>query len=518
MQSKQFWLVFSVISIIMLVLNTVSATIAFQSYENIFQFIQNNISINSNQLVKLKSLISEDKLLLIKSLTVFITTLTTYFFIKKHRLFIENILYFFNELIFKIKNHFISIPTKIKLTIYCISIVKLVLILVIPLHLDEMFSYLFLANKGVLVSLSYYPGPNNHVFFNILSALLLKLSLPSNLAIRLPSLFSDIFILFICSKYVYQSSKSISISIICLIIISFSINYLPFSISARGYVLACCLGLIAFIASEKLKAQPTFYGIIYIVSNSLAFLTIPTHLYLFASIVFFQIFIQKNCKISLKINALTILSTTILYSPILILNGLDSLFNNHWVKSMSLNEFSPKIYSFLDNYISIITGLHYSVFNYLYLIIVFLLIYFSKSRKLNAYLFFYIFIVFSICVLQRVIPFTRVFCYLNLTFSLILVSYIVQNKAYKFLLIVSILTLFNNYQFIKNLIPFIESEKKIENEIAKNIQQWKLHKIKYIYIKEEKTAYQIQMYVIENHLAINAKWQPNQELPFIISK
>ena len=39
MQSKQFSLVFSVISKIMLVLNTVSATIAFQSYENIFQFI-----------------------------------------------------------------------------------------------------------------------------------------------------------------------------------------------------------------------------------------------------------------------------------------------------------------------------------------------------------------------------------------------------------------------------------------------------------------------------------------------
>lgn len=514
MQCKQFWLVFSFLSIILLGLNLLTIFFCFQTYDHFFILIENNISINNIQILKLKQFITHDKLILIKSLSIILSLIISVFYIFKNKTIINFII----EFVSTIKNILVatynnlSIPVKI--SIICISILKVILIVMVPLHLDEMFSYLFLSSKGIIVSFSYYPGPNNHVFFNILSAIFLKLPIPKSIAIRLPSFFADLFIIIICAKFIYQFSKNNLITIISLLIISFSINYLPYSISARGYALAGALGLIAFIANEKLKSNTKFYSIIYIVSNTLAFLTIPTHLYLFVSIVFFQVIIYKNWKTIFLINAITIILTSICYSPIILINGYNAFFNNSWIKSYSIEVYLSNIGIFSNNYISIVTGLHYSYFNIVYLVIILTLLYISKSKKLFLILFFYLIIPFTIMAIQRITPFYRVFIYLNLFYIIVLISYIIQNKSYKILIFLSILTFINNFQFVKNLIPFINSENKIAKEIGIKVKNWDSQKIKFVYIQEEKTAYQIQMYIIENELAINAKWQPNQELPF----
>lgn len=80
---------------------------------------------------------------------------------------------------------------------------SLFLITNLPITYDEAFTYLNFIDRGILVSSTYYPAPNNHVLYSIISSLLNHfVSLHSILPYRFISLIFYILSIFVFIKII----------------------------------------------------------------------------------------------------------------------------------------------------------------------------------------------------------------------------------------------------------------------------------------------------------------------------
>lgn len=210
-----------------------------------------------------------------------------------------------------------------------------------PLHIDEAFSYIFLVSRGFFVTLSYYPGPNNHPAYLLLSVLVdgfANAPLPS---MRLPNIFFSV--IFSLQLYYFLrkhfDTRTALLSIWLFFLTPHGLFYLA---HGRGYLLfaVCTLAMLdsglCWITHKK--NTPLF---IFSLSCVVGFFTIPSFLYPFVSFVpllFFWVIAEKNTK---KLAHLVVamggifVGTLLLYAPILIFNPLATIFKNPWVAPLS---------------------------------------------------------------------------------------------------------------------------------------------------------------------------------------
>ena len=62
-----------------------------------------------------------------------------------------------------------------------------------PLGTDEVASYNYFVREGLVAITSYYPIPNNHIFYNLLAWPLAQAGLSPRLVMRLPTLLLGTF-------------------------------------------------------------------------------------------------------------------------------------------------------------------------------------------------------------------------------------------------------------------------------------------------------------------------------------
>lgn len=110
---------------------------------------------------------------------------------------------------------------------------------------DELFSYLFFVRKGLLVLTSYYPGPNNHIFYSLLAYITQLFSFSPFYTMKLPSFIAGslapVFLFFFLKR-----TFKFSICIIGSILFSCSIHFFYYSLFGRGYVLMTFFSMFAF--------------------------------------------------------------------------------------------------------------------------------------------------------------------------------------------------------------------------------------------------------------------------------
>lgn len=145
-------------------------------------------------------------------------------------------------------------------------------------HIDEAFGYVHLIRRGLLVCLTYYPGPNHHVLYNLCAALLDKF-LPAFWAIKLPSLLAVIALGMLLTDTALRRWKLPPFLAALLLIAFHGIEgVMVYAGLGRAYVLHCfwvafALRLLPALEHSVL-ARRLFVGV-----NSLAFYTLPTHIY-----------------------------------------------------------------------------------------------------------------------------------------------------------------------------------------------------------------------------------------------
>jgi hypothetical protein len=290
---------------------------------------------------------------------------------------------------------------------------KIYLLYAIPLGIDELFSFVYLSSKGLLVVATYYPGPNNHILYNLLVAVLCHCKLDALWAIRLPAIISGCVLFVMVFVYV-QYRSHFWLAMLVSVAISFSEPVMSFTIQGRGYglqLLFLCMALIALV--EWMKYGTVFYvKSALIVTTIVGFYTVPTYLYPFVSIVILIL-------VSASINQLkglfwiilkSMLGVVLLYCPIIFFNGLDALLNNNWVKAMPLDIWIQRFWRYFQQLISFCLGIDND-----YIIVLFMVFLLGvlAERSLRLWLVFFIVPLLLIAV-QGVLPFVRIFTYLSM--------------------------------------------------------------------------------------------------------
>ncbi len=241
---------------------------------------------------------------------------------------------------------------------------------------DEIFTLKNFVFTSLNNTVSDYPVPNNHVFFNLLSNIYLKLigidnmsdlmDLPYKLRL-LPLLFSVLTIIF-----VFKTAKEFfnnSIAFLSVIILITTIPYINFALQIRGYGLSTLfVSVITYYVFKYLHKKNFISLVIISLSSALIIYTIPSNVFFIASIIavlsicLVILWFSKKSKnekqtfqikqvfyILIALTAGSLLSLA-LYAPI-----FSNVFMNSYVDNYTISQHNQLTYFLPDVFLSFTT-------------------------------------------------------------------------------------------------------------------------------------------------------------------
>lgn len=312
-----------------------------------------------------------------------------------------------------IKSCLISITkTELKYILILPVLASVYFAITLPVSFDEALTYLVFTSRGPLVSISYYPFPNNHVLHSLITNVTKFIPLKELFDLRISSILINActwIIAYKCIAVCYNKKTALIITAISAVLF-LNIYY---SYMSRGYSLLNLFFMISFYCALKISNHQTGkkYWVWFTLSSILGFFTMPSFLYPYVTL---NLYILINRRDSLKKQVLMGLSTVaaviFLYIPIIIVNGLKALTGNEYVKPISRSEVIDNLRPFFLQSIREISGFHWVyILPVLLISFLFCLIY-QRKQDLLHYLFF-ILVVPALLILHSVIPFPRTFVY-----------------------------------------------------------------------------------------------------------
>jgi len=203
---------------------------------------------------------------------------------------------------------------------------SIVSVIYYPIDFDEADTYMLFSSQGPLVSATFYPLPNNHILFSIITSVTTLLPGDPVYLLRLPLIPIGV----LCMFLLYAFLKKHFTEEAALIGLSFFIASYPvvlYSFLARGYLLLlfCYIGALyaIFQITISYDNRKRFYYLL-TVSSVAGFYTIPSFLYAFAGLLLFALFyllFQKRIRDLFRLlqaTFITALVTMLLYIPVLI--------------------------------------------------------------------------------------------------------------------------------------------------------------------------------------------------------
>ena len=214
-----------------------------------------------------------------------------------------------------------------------------------PMSTDEAFSALNFASAPVARLLSYYPVPNNHIFFNLINHFLGQLIGNYILSGRLLSCVFYCLLMSVNFLFIRHYSRSNTLAFLCCAVLSLQFIVWGFGNQARGYALYYLLEWGSFISfflyffgGKKLNKQLLT---ILIICNVLGMWCVPSFLYL----LLFQLLTAplqmiKNKQFYWpfwKAILLTGMGVWLTYLPVFCYSGIDAVTNNSFVAGSTIS-------------------------------------------------------------------------------------------------------------------------------------------------------------------------------------
>lgn len=321
-----------------------------------------------------------------------------------------------------------QLSTEEKRYLFIVSVVFLAYsiyhILYYPVYIDESQTFIDFTSKGILSSATYYPYPNNHIFFSILTNLTYYLPFDPLINMRIPNLFIG----FMSSLLIYWLIRSLynhRIAVIPHLFFTFSYFLTFYTVFARGYMIIIFVTIICFACIEKLKKSFQLkYLWIYSIASIIGFYTLPTFLYVSVSFIFYLLVLFIKEKTTFKplliAHILIALIVLLLYSPIIYYNGLDAIINNQWTKKLTFQEVSNYFQTFAIGIYDRILGVRsiYFLIGYFFsLLLCYRVLRESREKHRIIFVFLFFFLPFSFILIHQVIPGPRTWSYLIVPFS-----------------------------------------------------------------------------------------------------
>jgi hypothetical protein len=329
------------------------------------------------------------------------------------KIIVTDAFFLFNQFIRSYSN--LSKQNKLLFFVIIISIAtaRLVVLCQYELLVDEAFSYVFFVSKGPLVTASYYPGPNNHIFYNLLCCGLYILPISSYWIMKLPAFLASMVLIGVLFLYVRAKFDGWSASISVAILAGNEL-FITYSLLGRGYSLVALFTFLALVSFlQWTETKQSAYRTLFIGSSILGFYTVPVFLYPFVAIVASAIIYSIKEKDRpfgfdfLKSFIWIIGFVFLLYLPIIIFNGVDSLTENVWVKSVPIQEYITLFPKQLLKFYSTVTGIP-TFLSVEVIVVIFILM---EGKKLPM-VYFLLYLTAPLIFLgQRVFPFDRVWTY-----------------------------------------------------------------------------------------------------------
>ena len=214
-----------------------------------------------------------------------------------------------------------------------------------PIRYDEAFTFMNFASKPLYRGLSDYSYPNNHLFHTLLVHMSHLMFGSKPWILRLPVFCAGI--LTVAASYIvvriffdkYGALLTAGLVASSPVLILYSTN-------ARGYMVLCLIFLIlCALATYLIRGGDTAAWFMFSLLSALGFYTIPIMLYPFGIVVMWlclsiicqkkqvnrTLFIRKLISAVIR----TIIFTFLLYVPVFIVSGFESIGMNRFVVSKS---------------------------------------------------------------------------------------------------------------------------------------------------------------------------------------
>ena len=290
-----------------------------------------------------------------------------------------------------------------------------------PMGWDEATTVVRFSSRTLLDVISDYSMPNNHIFHTVLVHMSTGLFGIAPVIVRLPAFLAGLMIVPV-SFWLMRRLFDDNTAVLTAALTAVAPAMVEYSTQARGYTLLTLLFLIAFVNATYLREHSSITAwIIFIISVTLGFYTIPTMLYAFGVVALWLLFAapqhrRKGLFVELTLASLAIaIGTLLLYLPVLFRSGYKRLFANGALTRISpFREFLRWNAHRLLSTAQCWTGLHYAPFIVVVGLSILAAVVISWINHKSA-----VFIPLAILLwmvplvfVQRVAPFPRVFNFL----------------------------------------------------------------------------------------------------------
>ncbi len=221
-----------------------------------------------------------------------------------------------------------------------------------PIGFDEADTFISFASKPIYLGLSLYSTPNNHIFHTLLMHIAWRLFGDQEWAIRLPVLLAGILLIPVtyCAGRVLYGKHS---ALIATALVTAASPLVSYSVNARGYILICVFFLLLLIAGQYLLDHDSSPGWpLWALIAAVGFFTIPTMLYAAGTVAVYLALSSLRMEAEMRRRfqahlglavAIAGFVTTLLYLPLLVVSGPNSLFGNTFVQPRTLARLSSEL-------------------------------------------------------------------------------------------------------------------------------------------------------------------------------
>lgn len=221
-----------------------------------------------------------------------------------------------------------------------------------PVGFDEAITYVFFASRGFIDALSDYAIPNNHILHTLLMHAVHSAGGRSAALLRLPALLAGISAIPAACWLAQRLFRSNTVAVFTAWLVAVAPPMVEYSAQARGYTLGTLLFLLAFVAATYIPKRGGWLPwTALVILSALSLLTIPTMLLGVGIPWLWLLFAaekDQRAPMALKLTLATVataLLTLLLYAPVIIRSGLDSLTSNSYVTPMAISGLPHAVYT-----------------------------------------------------------------------------------------------------------------------------------------------------------------------------
>lgn len=288
-----------------------------------------------------------------------------------------------------------------------------------PLSVDELSSFLFFVDRGFHVSLVYYPSPNNHVLFNLMAT---GVSMVSGSAVVIMKVSA-----FVIASFVLRTIQVVFIQWfplitgnIAFVFLGLNFNVAYYSVHGRGYMLVLGLTLVLLFSVWKIIIEgERKWSLVAAFAIAFGLYTIPIFLYPLIAVglwgVGVALFRKKYRDAILIVTAVTFgcWIAGVMYVPILLFNGIESLIGNKWVEQLNWEIISSNYLSYFRDLNNWVWDMDFGGGLFSAGLVTLVVIFYRRHKHVLWGLLIAVLVPLSVVGIQHVLPFYRVWiCWL----------------------------------------------------------------------------------------------------------